>query len=728
MKPYCAIYIFLSTLCSVVSAHPFNGATDSLKRLISLRLKNTNTPPDTTTIRRINELALEFYESFPDSTNYYGELEIKFAKRINDRQGIADGSVQVASVNAYIGNYDVAEKLYGTALNIYRQIGHAHGVFSCYTGLGSIHDYLGHYNKAIQLYNKALQITINARNETDAAECYNLIGITYDNRGDYSKALDNYFRSLIINIKQKDDLAAADKYCNIGIIMHELELYSKALAYYKKAKDIWTRLDDVQGLGVISQNIGEVLLDQAKYAEALPYLHYARANFKKMRDQDGISLIYYDFGLYKLRTNNTDSAIYYFNLSLQYANHSKIKYNVAKASLGLAQALNSKKNFAKAYNYALRAHTTSASLGSTAIKVDATKQASIALAGLGRFEEAYRQELAYSTMRGHLKHNESIQKISFYNLEIDFAKEQKEIGEKQLKKEKEFKQKLAVQRSMNIAYAGITIVVATLAAIYYRGRRKQKAINTLLQEKNKEIMLQQEDIRGQSVKLNELNLLKDRLIGVLAHDLRAPISTLRGLFNLMIDKSITHSEFIEMTPTVFNKLEHTSDFLDTLLFWINSQVDTTDTNIKAFKIDEVVSKELMHLEDKIKQKNLDITVNMDKNVGAFADPSSIRIVIHNFLTNAIKFSNRGGLIEISALKENNRMLFCIKDNGIGISEQHLTNLFKSRVNSLQGTENESGTGMGLLFCKDLIEKYNGKIWVESKLDIGTRLCFDLPLG
>ncbi|MGY3215492.1 tetratricopeptide repeat-containing sensor histidine kinase [Mucilaginibacter sp. HD30] len=715
-------------LCSVVSAHPFNSATDSLKKLISPRLKNTNTLPDTITIRRINQLALEFYESFPDSTNYYGELEIKFAKRINDRQGIADGNVQVASVNAYIGNYEVAEKLYNTALAIYTQIGHKHGLFNCYTGLGSIEDYLGNYDKAIKLYDKALQIAINARNETDAAECYNLIGITYDNRGDYSKALDNYFRSLIINIKKKDDLSAADKYCNIGIIMHELELYSKALEYYKKAKDIWTRLDDVQGLGVISQNIGEVLLDQAKDAEALPYLHYARANFKKMRDQDGESLIYYDFGLYNLRTHNTDSAIYYFNLSLQSANHSKIKYNTAKACLGLAQAFNSKKDFTEAYNFALQAQTTSVSLGSTAIKTDAIKQTSIALAGLGRFEEAYRQELVYSTMRGRLKHNESIQKIAFYNLEIEFAKEQKEIGEKQLKKEKEFRQKLAVQRSVNIAYAGITIVVATLAAIYYRGRRKQKAINKLLQEKNKEIMLQQEDIQNQAVKLNELNLLKDRLIGVLAHDLRAPISTLRGLFNLMIDDSITHSEFIEMTPTVFNKLEHTSDFLDTLLFWINSQVDTTDTNIKPFKIDDLVNKELMHLEDRITQKELNIALNMDQNVAAFADPSSIRIVIHNFLTNAIKFSNRGGLIEISALNENNRMLFCIKDNGIGMTEQHLLHLFKSRVSSLQGTENESGTGMGLLFCKDLIEKYNGKIWVESKLDIGTRLCFDLPLG
>jgi len=711
-----------------VSAHPLNGTTDSLKKLISPWLKNTHTPPDTTTIRRLNQLAYEFYESFPDSTNYYGELEIKFAKRIDDEQGIADGSVQVASANAYVGNYESAEKLYKTALDIYTRLKFAHGLFNCYTGLGSIHDYLGNYDTAIQLYNKALQISIKARNETDAADCYNLIGITYDNRGDYSKALDNYFRSLIINIKKKDDLSAADKYCNIGIIMHELELYSKALGYYKKAKDIWTRLDDVQGLGVISQNIGEVLLDQAKYEEALPYLHYARANFKKMRDQDGVSLIYYDFGLYKLRTNNTDSAIYYFNLSLESANRSKIKYNTAKACLGLAQAFNSKKDFAKAYNYALQAQTTSGSLGSMPIKIDAIKQTSMALAGLGRFKEAYHQELAYSTMRGRLKHNESIQKIAFYNIEIDFAKKQKQIVDKQREREQKFKQKLAVQRNMNVAYAAIIIVFATLAIIYYRGRRRQKAINAVLQEKNNEILLQQEDIHTQSVKLNELNLLKDRLIGVLAHDLRAPISTLRGLFTLMIDKSISHSEFIEMTPTVFNKLEHTSDFLDTLLFWINSQVDTTDANIKAFKIDEVVGKELMHLEDKIKQKDLGTTVDIDPSITAFADPSSIRIVIHNFLTNAIKFSNRGGLIEISAYIESNRMFFCIKDNGIGMSEQHLANLFKSRVNSLQGTENESGTGMGLLFCKDLIEKYNGKIWIESKLDIGTRLCFDLPLG
>jgi len=726
LKRYCVIIIFWGTLCSIVSAHPRNDVTDSLKKLLSPKLKATNALIDTASIRQLNTLSYQFFESFPDSTVYYGNLEIQLAKKINDKRGIADGSVQVASVKAFRGEYATSARLYSIALGIYKQIGYAHGLVNCYTGLGSIQDYLGLYDRAILYYNQALRISKRSKSEEDEADCYNILGITYDNKGEYSKALDSYFKSLFINIKQKDELGAADKYCNIGIVMHELELNTKALEYYKKARDIWLKRDDKQGLSAIYQNIGEVLLDDGRYKEALPYLHYAQASFKEMGDQDGVSLVYYDFGLYKLRTNQADSAVSYFDLSLQYANQSKIKYNKANACLGLARAFNSKKDFSKAYQYALKAKATADTLGSAAITTDAVEQLSTALAGLGRFEEAYRQILIYSELRGRLKHNESIQKIGLYNLEVEFAKKQKEVLDKQHEREKAFKQKLAVQRSLNIAYGAVIIVVATLAIIYYTGRRRQKTINQVLQEKNDEILLQQEDIHNQSVKLNELNLLKDRLIGVLAHDLRAPISTLRGLFNLMIDKSITHHEFVEMTPTVFNKLEHTSDFLDTLLFWVNSQVDTTETNIKVFTLNEVLEKELMHLDDKIKQKDLNIAINVNADVTAFADPNSIRIVIHNFLTNAIKFSNRGGLIETSAITDNNRTIFCIKDNGVGISEQHLANLFKSRVSSLQGTENESGTGMGLLFCKDLIEKYNGKIWVESKLDMGSSLCFELP--
>ncbi|NNU33621.1 hypothetical protein HK413_04685 [Mucilaginibacter sp. S1162] len=112
--------------------------------------------------------------------------------------------------------------------------------------------------------------------------------------------------------------------------------------------------------------------------------------------------------------------------------------------------------------------------------------------------------------------------------------------------------------------AAVILILAIIALVYYVAKSKQQKINALL-------AAQQADLNTRAAKLNELNILKDRLIGVLAHDLRAPISTLRGLFNLMIDTSISTEEFIAMTPKVFNTLEHTSDFLDTLLFWINSQ-------------------------------------------------------------------------------------------------------------------------------------------------------------
>ncbi|NNU33620.1 ATP-binding protein [Mucilaginibacter sp. S1162] len=144
---------------------------------------------------------------------------------------------------------------------------------------------------------------------------------------------------------------------------------------------------------------------------------------------------------------------------------------------------------------------------------------------------------------------------------------------------------------------------------------------------------------------------------------------------------------------------------------------------------DILNRELLHMEDKLKQKNITTKINVAINAVAHADPNSVRIVVHNFLTNAIKFSNRNGLIEISAwLEDDESVSFCLKDNGVGMRPEYLSTLFKSQVTSATGTENESGTGMGLLFCKDLIEKQKGKIWAKSALGRGTELCFMLPAG
>lgn len=729
LKHFYPLFFIFNLVGLVLFAKQQDTSTDSLKRLILPALKNTSNFPDTLTISRINKLAEGYFESFPDSTSYYGGLEIKLSEKINYLKGIADGSAQIAAVNTFRGDYKTSAVNYTTALNLYKQINDDSGIKESYIGLGRVQDYLGNYDNAIRLYNIALSVCLKMKREMDAADCYNVMGITYDNKGDFSKALDYYFKSLIIDTKYKNELAAADNYCNIGVIMQQVELYPKALDYFNHALSIWQQNDDTQGISTASQNIGEVLMAQKNYSGAIAYLNKASAIFHQMDDREGLSLIYYDLGLYNYYTRHTDVAIRDLNFSLQSAAQNKIKYNKAYAYEGLALVYNLEKDYKQAYAYALMAQFTANNLGSLNTRADATLQVSKALAGLKHFQQAYKQQVLYKTLKDSLNNNESIQKLIFFNLEIDFAKNQQEITDQQHLNEDIYKQKIARQKNTNLIYAIIMVVMAILAIVYYRGTRKQRKINTLLAEKNSEIISQQENLNEQAAKLNDLNLLKDRLIAVLAHDLRAPISTLRGLFNLMTDDSITREEFVEMVPRVFITLEHSSDFLDTLLFWTNSQVDTTGNTIKSFYIEDLVSRELIHLEDSIKHKNINIIVTIAPGTIALADPNSIRIVIHNFLTNAIKFSNRGGVIEIAAQQQDSEwIIFTLKDNGVGMSKEYQENLFKSQVISAVGTENEIGTGMGLLFCKDLIEKYKGKIWAKSSLGVGTELCFLLPVG
>jgi signal transduction histidine kinase len=275
----------------------------------------------------------------------------------------------------------------------------------------------------------------------------------------------------------------------------------------------------------------------------------------------------------------------------------------------------------------------------------------------------------------------------------------------------------------------LILAMITVSLVYYRQKRKQQKINLMLEEKNREVQEQKSDLDEQAQKLNDLNTLKDRLISVLAHDLRAPLSTLRGLFNLLQDETISHSQMLEMIPGVLKKLEYTSDFLDTLLFWINSQMENFESSARNFRIKDIVDAERETYQEQASLKGINLIDNVPDNLVASADPNSIRIVIRNLMTNAVKFSKENDIIEIGAgeYDENNQIIY-ISDTGTGINDAQLKKLFKTKVNSKAGTGNETGTGMGLLFCKDLVEKCNGKIWVTSTPGEGTKFSFTVPVG
>jgi signal transduction histidine kinase len=706
-----------------------SNKTDSLRKIVITGLSNHTNSTDTATINLINKLAAGFIEIKPDSTLYYGYKGITLSRKVNYKAGIADGLVQTGHANYFKGQFNLAKNELDEAISIYTALNNKKGLSNAYMVSGQMYNMQANYKQALAYLNQARSIYEQQNNKHDLPICYKNIGMVYFGQGQHAIALDYYYKALFIEIEEHNESAAADIYNNIGDLLQNMKAYPKALGYYNKALKIAQNTNDLLEIGIATENIGEVQLAQKHYDAAIIYLYKALQIAIKQDDKDGISYISADLGLCYANKGQNDRALNYFNTALQTAEKYNIAYDKTYALVGFATLYNLQKDYKKAYTYALSGHQLAVRINNIWFRANAVFELNKALAGLGKFKEAHKLSMAYIALQDSLSNDENIQKITSYNLEYEFATKQRKLVEQQKEKDELYAQKLKQERTNFIFQSTILLGMIVIAAVYYVGKRRQQKINATLKERNNEVLQQKADLDEQAIKLNDLNHLKDRLIAVLAHDLRAPLSTLRGLFSLLEDDTLSNEQFLDLIPQALKKLEYTSDFLDTLLFWINSQMDNFDSSEKAFAIKQVVANETTTYREQAALKGIRLVDKVSEDIVVAADPNSIRIVLRNLITNAIKFSRENDTITISTnYLDDNNVLISIKDTGIGMPQQQLNKLFKSKVDSGHGTNNESGTGMGLLFCKDLIEKCNGKIWVESKPGLGTEFFFTLPLG
>ena len=726
LKVYLTFSFLLLSLTGFAIAN--RGRVDSLKTLVTSSLKNQS-GPDTLNINRLNKLAADYFELNPDSTLYYGHKSINLSRKINYKAGIAAGLMQTGKANYFKGDFVHAKQDLGEAILIYKHLNDKKGLGNCYTVYGRMYNLLADYKLALAYSNLALDISRKLNNKLDIAVCIKNIGVVYYSEGELSHALDYYYKALFIDLELRDDHAAAASYNDIGVVLQAMEVYPKALVNFQIALKLFNDSKDLNGVGTVYENIGEVMIAQKQYDRAVVYLSKSIKIAIKQDDKDGMSSVYTDLGVCYGNKNQVGPAINFLNKSLEIAGKYHIVYNEAYALIGFATIYNQQKEYSKAYKYAIEGQKYASKLGNLSVRSNAALQLNRTLAGLGKFDEAYKILRGYIAMKDSLNTNESIQKLTSYNLELNFKTKQHQLAQQQKEKDILYQQRLEQQRLINAIFLSIILGMIAISVVYYRQKRKQQQINAMLEDKNTEVLQQKANLDDQAQKLNDLNVLKDRLISVLAHDLRAPLSTLRGLFSLLQDDTITHEQMLEMIPGVLKKLEYTSDFLDTLLFWINSQMENFENSAKSFYVKDIVAYETESYHEQAALKGINLVDSVPDDVVASADPNSIRIVIRNLITNAIKFSKENDTIEVTARKQDgNTHIITVKDTGTGMSEEQLNKLFKSKVNSKAGTNNESGTGMGMLFCKDLVEKCSGKIWVTSTLGQGTEFSFTIPVG
>ena len=230
--------------------------------------------------------------------------------------------------------------------------------------------------------------------------------------------------------------------------------------------------------------------------------------------------------------------------------------------------------------------------------------------------------------------------------------------------------------------------------------------------------------------LVNLNRHKDHFISVLAHDLRGPVGNLLSISELLTEKlhNLSYETTEEMVTMINISANKTFELLEDTLTWTNVSLDKMAFNPDYVNIFEIITEVNDILEPIAKEKNIELINNSAKDLKLYVDVYMLKAVLRNLISNALKFTNEGGKIEISAEKNELTSTIKVADNGIGIVPEILEKLFNiSSLHSTKGTADEQGTGLGLLLCKEFVEKHGGKIWIDSQLNAGTTVSFTIPV-
>ena len=237
-------------------------------------------------------------------------------------------------------------------------------------------------------------------------------------------------------------------------------------------------------------------------------------------------------------------------------------------------------------------------------------------------------------------------------------------------------------------------------------------------------------IQHQNTELTKLNTDKDLFISIIGHDLRSPFNTLLGLLDILTEpeSALSIEEMNGMLADMNIIAHNTFNLLEDILIWARTQQGSIPFQPQNLKFSDIYQEAVEVLRPNARAKNISINYQADSGLGLFADLGMLKTILRNLVSNAIKFTEPGGIINIYAEITKSAVLISVKDNGVGIPPEEIVRLFNiSDVRTTKGTANEKGTGLGLLLCKEFVEKHNCKIWVESEAGKGSEFKFTMPL-
>lgn len=583
------------------------------------------------------------------------------------------------------------------------------------------------YYNAIDNYNKSRNYYLKISDTLGVAKISNSIGLLEIKRGNYIVGLKNSLSAIHIFEERGLKPELSSSYSNLAEAYFKTNQIDKALDFSFKALEVRKQLNNKAGIIASTKNIAELYSLRKEHRKSIEYFENVMILLNPETDQDLRGEILPKLGSEYLRFKEYDKAAEYLVEGLKYNRKQGNEEGILRA-LNAIGNLNLQQNKVKlaeiqldeAYAIAKKIDNKTELLENYKLhmELDSTR---------GFYQNAFFWQNKYYGLRDKL--NKVNQPVVPNNVEpIDLTDLNVIDGELNASGDTSSASTASWFNSQLFFHTAIAIAVAlSIVLIFFLSKnRSYKASLTKQKEKLKQEKIRNEAILEQTHHLEEVNQVKDKLFSIVSHDLKDSISSIKAFLDLLKEDSISKEEFNDLIPELSENANNASSLLFNLLNWSKSQMQNLEPKAELFNIQEVFRTKMALVEQKVEDKHI-VLIDESQRDFVYADKSMIEIVIQNLITNAVKFSRKGDVITISNQDVNGKALICVEDTGVGISRSNLDKLFNSNKNfTTIGTKNEKGTGLGLTICKDLVELNNGKIWVDSTENVGSKFFVELP--
>ena len=290
-----------------------------------------------------------------------------------------------------------------------------------------------------------------------------------------------------------------------------------------------------------------------------------------------------------------------------------------------------------------------------------------------------------------------------------------------------------INHALSIVYIfyGLYLIKQESTGYQFRMLLKNRELhkkNLEIEDQKKEISDKAQLLEQQAATLDELNKVKDRLFSIISHDLKSPMYALQNVFSNAQKFDLPAEEIKEMLPDVVNDLNYTTALMENLLQWAKWQMQSNSIHAETIDVNQLLNETVQLLHLQAETKKIKIKTKADLPVSAWADKNMIALVLRNLLSNAVKFTPESGQIVIGINESPSCVEVYVQDSGKGISKDEISKIYSEGFYTTNGTNDERGTGLGLMLSKEFLEKNGGHLIIESEPGRGSTFSFTLPLA